>query len=120
MASAAPTLSQSNQDPLSPVKSAALKGNPLRADISWQLLSIEAVVVFAVGIFALVNESSALRNVVTLIGILLLVDGLSCAIGEVTSSEPANTRDKYRLIRAGIGIATGTIVVAERILDLWI
>ena len=36
----------------------------------------------------------------------------------MTSSEPANTRDKYRLIRAGIGIATSTIVVAERIFDI--
>ena len=65
MASADPTMSQSKQDPLSTVKSAALKGNPLRADISWQLLSIEAVAVIAVGIFALMNESSALRNAVT-------------------------------------------------------
>jgi len=84
MASADATLPQSKQDPLSPVKSAALKGNPLRADISWQLLSFEAMAVIAVGIFALMSESSALRNAVTLIGIFLLVDGLSCAIGEVT------------------------------------
>ena len=53
MASADPTLPQSKQDPRSPVKSAALKGNPLRADISWQLLSVEAMAVIAVGISAL-------------------------------------------------------------------
>ena len=102
-------------EPVSQFKSAALKGNPFRADISWQLLAIEAVAALAVGIYALMDDASAHRNVITLIGIYLLVDGLSCAYGEVSSSEPVSMRDKFRLIRGGIGMSMGTIVVLERL-----
>lgn len=116
MASAEP-MPQASSEPLAHVRAAALRGNPLRADISWQLLSIEAIAAIAVGLYAFLDESGALRNAVTLIGIYLLLDGLSCAIGEVTSSEPASTQDKFRLIRSGIGIATGVIAISERIYD---
>lgn len=114
MASMDPTMARPTE-PASPLKSAALKGNPFRADISWQLLAIEAVAAIAVGIYALMDDESAHRNVITVIGIYLLVDGLSCAFGEVTSSEPVSMRDKFRLIRGGIGMSMGTIVVLERL-----
>jgi uncharacterized membrane protein HdeD (DUF308 family) len=98
-------------------RSFARKGNPLRADISWPVILIEGLVVGAIGVYALVSESSARRNLLFLIGAFLLIDGIAFALEHYRSRGANDPMTSFRLLRAGISIAVGLIVVFDRFVD---
>ncbi len=93
------------------------KGNPLRPDLRWEFVMIQGIVAVAIGLYALLAEASTAKNIVFLIGGFLLLNGLGLAIGGIRRGSSADPMLQFRLIRAGIGISTGLIVVINRFSD---
>lgn len=97
--------------------SIAQRGNPLRSDISWQLVLAQGIVALGIGVYALIATESARRNILFLIGVFLFLNGLIYAVGGIRKGSTAGSLASYQLVRAGIGIATGSIVVIDRVVD---
>ena len=93
------------------------KGNPLRSELSWQVILAEGVIAFGIGLYALLAQDNAHRNLIFLIGVFLLLNGLSHAFSGVRHSG-SDPMARYRLLRAGIGIVTGLVVMINRFADL--
>lgn len=91
------------------------KGNPLRSDLSWWAVLLMGLVALAVGIYILSAEASARKNFVFAIGLFLLINGVSYAAAGIKARQDAGPMMPYLLIRSGIGIATGLIVVLNRL-----
>ncbi len=90
------------------------KSNPLRPDLRWEFVLVQGAAAVAIGLYALLAEESARRNIVFLIGVFLLVNGLGIAIGGIRRAASDDPMSQFRLVRAGIGIATGVLVVINR------
>lgn len=93
------------------------KSNPLRSDAGWVFVLIEAVVAIIAGIYLLRDEQSARRTIIFLIGLFLLVNGLEYGFNGIKNRRSSSVLSQFELIRAGIGIATGAIIVINRIVD---
>lgn len=93
------------------------KGNPLRSELNWQVILVEGLIAVGIGLYAVLAQANAHRNIIFLTGVFLLINGLSHAFGGLRRSS-ADPMARYRLLRAGIGIATGLIVVIDRFADL--
>jgi uncharacterized membrane protein HdeD (DUF308 family) len=93
------------------------KANPLRSDVSWQWNLIQGLVALGVGLYTLLAEDSAWRNIVFVIGLFLLVNGVIYALEGIRSRNAEDPLLRFRLIRAGMGIATGLAVVIDRFTD---
>jgi uncharacterized membrane protein HdeD (DUF308 family) len=98
-------------------RSIAKKGNPLRGDISWPVILIEGLIVGGIGLYALLAESGARRNFLFLIGAFLLIDGLAYAVEHYRSRGAYDPMASFRMLRAGISVAVGMIVVFDRFVD---
>ncbi len=95
----------------------AKKTNPFRSDLAWWAVAAIGVIALAVGIYILTAPDSANRTIVFIIGAFLLVNGLGYALAGIRGSSGANPMSAFLLVRAGIGIATGLIVVINRFSD---
>lgn len=95
------------------------KSNPLRKGLRWEWVGIQGVIAVAIGLYALLAEESARRNIVLGIGIFLLINGIGTAIGGIRRTGIENTIVEYRMIGSGMGIATGLLVICNRIWDFW-
>ncbi len=99
-------------------RSFAYKSNPFRSDTTWPVVLIQGLLALGIGLYALLAEHSARHTIVLLIGLFLLLNGLHLAWEGLTDcGDGGDGMDRYRLLRAGIGIATGLIVVADRFQD---
>jgi uncharacterized membrane protein HdeD (DUF308 family) len=98
-------------------KSLAMKANPLRAEMSWPIILIEGLVAGGIGLYALLAEDNARRNLLFLIGAFLLLNGLGYAFRQFQSRGSYNPMATFQLLRAGIGITVGLLVVIDRISD---
>jgi len=92
------------------------KVNPFRSDISWQVVLAQGIGAIAIGLYALLAEESARQTVLFLIGLYLLVAGVMLAWSSLRG-DAEDPMAPYRYLRAGIGIATGLIVVIDRFND---
>jgi uncharacterized membrane protein HdeD (DUF308 family) len=99
------------------LKTIARKGNPFRSELAWWAVAAIGAVALAVGIYILTAPASANRNIVFIIGAFLLVNGLGYALAGLRGRSRANPMTAFLLVRAGIGIATGLIVVINRLAD---
>jgi uncharacterized membrane protein HdeD (DUF308 family) len=99
------------------LKTIARKGNPFRSELAWWAVAAIGAVALAVGIYILTAPASANRNIVFIIGAFLLVNGLGYALAGLRGRSRANPMTAFLLVRAGIGIATGLIVVLNRFAD---
>lgn len=93
------------------------KVNPLRSNVRWQWNLVQGVVALGVGLYTLLAESSARRDIVFVIGIFLLVNGVIYAYEGIRARTIEDQFLRFRLIRAGLGIATGLVVVLDRLTD---
>lgn len=92
----------------------AKKTNPFRSDLAWWAVAGIGAIALAVGIYILTAPESANRNIVFIIGPFLLVNGLGYALAGIRGRSGTNPMSAFLLVRAGIGIATGLIVVINR------
>lgn len=94
------------------------KSNPFRSDTTWPVVLIQGLLALGIGLYALLAENSARHTIVLLIGLFLLLNGLHLAWeGLRDRGDGGDGMDRYRLLRSGIGITTGLIVVADRFQD---
>jgi len=93
------------------------RGNPFRSDLAWWAVGAIGVIALAVGIYILTAPDSANRNIVFIIGAFLLVNGLGYALAGFRERSNPGRMTTFLLVRAGIGIATGAIVVINRLAD---
>jgi len=94
------------------------RGNPFRPDTTWQVVLIQGLLALGIGLYALLAEESARHTIVLLIGLFLLLNGLHLAWEALTDrGHGGDDMDRYRLMRAAIGIVTGLIVVIDRFQD---
>ncbi|MDQ3656686.1 MAG: hypothetical protein M3457_16630 [Chloroflexota bacterium] len=87
------------------------KSNPFRPDTTWPVVLIQGMLALGIGLYALLAENSARHIIVLLNGLHLAWEGLT------DRGDGGDGMDRYRLLRAGIGIATGLIVVADHFRD---
>lgn len=92
----------------------AKKTNPFRSDLSWWAVGVLGAIALAVGIYILTAPESAHRTIVFIIGAFLLVNGLGYALAGFRGRSGTDPMSAFLLVRAGIGIATGLIVVINR------
>jgi uncharacterized membrane protein HdeD (DUF308 family) len=90
------------------------KGNPFRSDLAWWAVAAIGAIAVALGIYIVTAPASAQRNIVFVIGAFLLVNGLGYALAGLRARSSADAMVPFLLVRAGIGIATGLIVVVNR------
>jgi uncharacterized membrane protein HdeD (DUF308 family) len=93
----------------------AKRGNPFRSDLSWYVILIEGVIAGGIGLYALLAPDRARRTIVLLIGLFLLLNGIGYAYRQLRSRDLADPLAQFQLLRAGIGIATGLLIVINRI-----
>lgn len=99
------------------LKTIAKKSNPFRSELAWWAVAAIGAVALAVGIYILTAPASANRNIVFIIGAFLLVNGLGYALAGLRARSRTSPMMAFLLVRAGIGIATGLIVVLNRFVD---
>jgi len=103
---------------MSEARSFVHRGNPFRSDTTWRVVLIQGLLALGIGLYALLAEESARHTIVLLIGLFLLLNGLHLAWEALTDSgNGGDDMDRYRLVRAAIGIVTGLIVVIDRFQD---
>lgn len=88
--------------------------NPLKSETSWQVILVEGLIALGIGLYALLAADSARRNIVLLVGLFLLLNGLVHAYGLLTQPTTGDPMARFRLLRAGIGVVTGLLVVVNR------
>jgi uncharacterized membrane protein HdeD (DUF308 family) len=98
-------------------KTLLTRSNPFRSELAWWAVAAIGAIALAVGIYILRAPASANRNIVFLIGAFLLVNGLGYALAGLKARSRVDPMMAFLLVRAGIGIATGLIVVINRFAD---
>jgi len=99
-------------------RSFAHRSNPFRSDTTWQVVFIQGLLALGIGLYALLAAESARHTIVLLIGLFLFLNGLHLGWEGLTDrGDHDDGMDPYRILRAGIGIATGLIVVVDRFRD---
>jgi uncharacterized membrane protein HdeD (DUF308 family) len=90
--------------------STASQNMPWRKDVAWWVILIQAIILTLLGLFVLLNPSSAGSVVILAAGVLLLVDGVMAAIGSMRGRHQgrANT---VNAINAGVALIAGLLVI---------
>lgn len=93
------------------------QGLPWRRGIPWWLVLVEGIIVLAIGLFLTVQPDAARSTVRGLIGAFLIftsVLGIASGLRPATRNLPMAP---FRLLRGGIGLLTGLVVVLQPIFD---
>lgn len=98
-------------------KAMAKRGNPFRSDLNWYVILVEGLIAGGIGLYALLAENSARKNIVFLIGLFLLLNGLGYAFRQLRGPKEYDPMAQFQMLRAGIGISTGLLVVINRITE---
>jgi uncharacterized membrane protein HdeD (DUF308 family) len=84
---------------------------PWRSDVRWPVVSVEAVALIGLGIFMLVDNASAGRAVLQIIGLVLLVASVVLGAGSLRTRERG--LGEFDAFRAGIGVTVGLIATVS-------
>jgi uncharacterized membrane protein HdeD (DUF308 family) len=91
------------------------KNNPLRSDMPWLVVVIQGLVIGGIGLYAILAEDSALKNIVMLIGIFLMLSGFSAIYAAIRDRREISEATPFNYFRAGIALSVGAIIVGNRI-----
>lgn len=86
------------------------KSKPWRADVKWQIVAIEAVLLVVIGLFMLISPGSASDWILQLIGLVFLGISLQVAISSFRNAE--RSLGAFDSFRAGIGVSVGVIATS--------
>lgn len=86
------------------------QSKPWRADVRWQVVAIEAVLLVAIGLFMLISPDRAGDWILQIIGLVLLVASLQLAVVSLRSGE--GRHGSFEAFRAGIGVSVGVIATS--------
>jgi len=95
-------------------KAVLVKSNPLRADLPWLVILSEGIIIGGIGLYAVLAEESAQRNIVFLIGVFLFLNGISAIYAAVRDRRELDSMTPFSYFRAGVALSTGTIVIVNR------
>lgn len=87
------------------------KGLPWGRDVKWPVVAIEAVILIGVGIYMLIDQDSASKVVLQLIGVVLLATSL--IVGLASYRNPDASLGFFDAYRAGVGSACGAIATVS-------
>lgn len=88
---------------------------PWRKNLPWPILVAEGAILLAIGIFVVADPDGAADVIRELIAAVLLVNAVLIALNGIREGDrPALA---FSMLRAGIGIAVGTIVALESVSD---
>jgi len=94
------------------IKSAIAQSAPWRKGITWWLVLVEGLILLAIGIFMLVQTAQAGTAFVLVLGGFLLINSLLRLFhGLYQQAQVADTR--LLMIRGGVGLVTGILVVGS-------
>lgn len=99
---------------MSRARALARKSNPLRSDTAWWTVLLQGIIAVAIGIYILTAEQNARENFNVGVGLFLLLSGLSAARDGRRARAIAPRSAGYLWLRAGIGLATGLIIVVNQ------
>lgn len=89
------------------------RSKPWRADVRWQVVAVEAVMLVLLGAFMLSNTARAGNWLLQVIGLVFLVISLQLAVTSFRQSgEGARGLGVYDSFRAGIGVTVGIIATS--------
>lgn len=83
------------------------QGKPWRADAKWEIVAAQAVILAGLGIFMLVNTTTAAEWILFIVGVVLLIAAVQLAIA--VFRDPARGLGVFDSFRAGVGVTIGTI-----------
>ncbi|MGH2533530.1 MAG: DUF308 domain-containing protein [Thermomicrobiales bacterium] len=93
------------------------QGLPWRKGIPWGLVVVQGVLILGIGLFLLLRPDAARTTIRGLIGAFLIfssVLGIGAGLRESTRNLPMSP---YRLLRGGIGLIVGVLVVLQPVFD---
>ncbi len=89
---------------------------PWRAGLPWWLVGIEGAIALVAGIYVL-GASNATANLQLAIAVVLMAFSVMQFIAGLRDTSAIDPLSRYRLIRGGIGVLAGFLVVIDRLQD---
>lgn len=86
------------------------QGKPWRADVRWQVVAAEAVLLVAIGLFMLISPDTAGDWFLQIIGLVLLAASLQLASVSLRNDETRQV--SLEAFRAGVGVSIGIIATS--------
>ena len=88
---------------------------PWRKGVAWPVIGIEGLILVGLGIYIFVDQDQAGEVVRQLIAVILVVNGLIEILAGFRNQE--STASPYRILRGGVGVTVGTLVLLENVAD---
>jgi uncharacterized membrane protein HdeD (DUF308 family) len=88
------------------------RSKPWRADVRWQVVAVEAVMLVLLGAFMLSNTARAGNWLLQVIGLIFLVISLQLAVTSFRQKGEGAGLGAYDSFRAGIGVTVGIIATS--------
>lgn len=86
------------------------KSKPWKADVRWQVVAIEAVLLVGIGLFMLFSTERAGNWILQIVGLVLLIVSLQLAIVSFRGGERG--LGAFDSFRAGVGVTVGIIATS--------
>lgn len=86
------------------------QSKPWRADVRWQIVAAEAVLLVAIGLFMLISPDRAGDWILQIIGVVLLIASVQLAIASLRGTDIGP--GVVEAFRAGIGVTVGVIATS--------
>lgn len=86
------------------------QGKPWRADVRWQVVAAESVLLVAIGLFMLISPDTAGDWFLQIIGLVLLAASLQLASVSLRNDETRQV--SLEAFRAGVGVSIGIIATS--------
>jgi uncharacterized membrane protein HdeD (DUF308 family) len=90
---------------------------PWRRGVSWTLVLIEGLIVIGIGLFLIFKPDAALSSIRGLTGGFLIFNSVLELWSGLRSETSSSPRTPYRLVRGGIGLVVGLIVVLQPVFE---
>lgn len=88
------------------------QGKPWKADVRWQVVAIEAVLLIAIGLFMVFSTDRAGDWILQIIGLVFLIVSVQLAVVSFRNREGEAGLGVFDSFRAGIGVTIGVIATS--------
>jgi uncharacterized membrane protein HdeD (DUF308 family) len=89
---------------------------PWRADLPWWLILVEGIAALAAGLYILLADN-ARQNIFAVIAVVLMLYSVLQFMAGLRDSAAVDPMSRYRLIRGGIGLMAGFLILLDRFED---
>lgn len=92
-------------------------GAPWRRGISWVLVLIEGAIILGIGLFLVFKPGAAQNTIRGLVGGFLVFNSVLGLLSGLRGEASQSPMAPYRLVRGGIGLVVGLIVVLQPVFE---